>query len=114
MHITRLDDAPEYHAPGHDGMRCLRMLGREAGPADFAWMGLLIIEPGGTIDKSVSPYEKLYIVLEGELVFVSGETPATLVRWDACRVGPNEDRAISNRSNRQATVVLAMSNIILD
>lgn len=114
MHVTRLDDAPEYHAPGHDGMRCLRMLGKEAGPAGFGWMGLSIIEPGGTIEKSFSPYEKLYLVLEGELVFMSGEITAILGRWDACRIGPNEDREISNRSDRQATIVLAMSNVILD
>lgn len=114
MHVTHFAEAPEYSAPGHDGMRCLRMLGKEACPSGFAWMGLSIIEPGGCIQPSASPYEKLYLVVEGELEFSGGGAPTALGRWDACRFAPGEERMIANRSGRQATVVLAMANMILD
>lgn len=113
MHVTRFDEAPEYSAPGHIGMRCRRMLGREAGPADFAWLGVSIIEPGGCIEPASSPFEKLYLVLDGELEFSIPGARAVLTKWDACRIAPNEARMISNLSNRQATVMLAMSNVHL-
>lgn len=111
MDVTRFDEAPEYSAPGHVGMRCLRMLGREAGPADFAWLGVSIIEPGGCIEPARSPFEKLYLVLEGELQFGAEGTRTVLAKWDACRFAPNEERVISNLSDKQATVMLAMSNV---
>lgn len=111
MHVTRFDEAPEYAAPGHFRTRCLRMLGREAGPADFAWLGVSIIEPGGCIEPARSPYEKLYLVLEGELQFGDGEANDRLTTWDACRFAPDEERTIRNMSDRQATVMLAMSNV---
>ena len=47
MHVTRLDSAPAYDAPGHAGMRMLRLQGREAGPADQLWLGLSTLLPGG-------------------------------------------------------------------
>jgi uncharacterized cupin superfamily protein len=114
MDVTRFAEAPEYHAPGHEGMRCLRMLGREAGPSGVAWMGLSIIEPGGCVQPSVSPYEKLYLVIEGELEFSNQEGVVILRPWDACRFAQNERRTIANRSGQRATVLLAMANIILE
>jgi len=113
MHVTRFGEAPEYMAPGHIGMRCLRMLGKESGPADFAWMGLSIIESGGSIEAAASPFEKLYLVLDGELEFRTPGESNWLTKWDACRVAPNEERTIVNLSSHQATVMLVMANIQL-
>lgn len=113
MHVTRFDQAPEYSAPGHIGMRCLRMLGREAGPAEFAWLGISIIDPGGCIEPASSTFEKLYLVLEGELEFTNTESKLVLGKWDACRFAPNEERMITNLSDRPAAIMLAMSNIRL-
>lgn len=114
MNVTRFAEAPEYHAAGHEGMRCLRMLGKEAGPAGFGWLGLSIIEPGGTVRPSDSPYEKLYFVVEGELQFGDGDTFTRLGRFDACRFDQGESRTIVNSSDQPATVLLAMANVILD
>ena len=111
MHVTRFDEAPEYSAPGHIGTRCLRMLGREAGPAEFAWLGVSIIEPGGCIEPARSPFEKLYLVLDGELEFGAEDVTWVLKKWDACRFAPNEERAIRNSSDTPASVMLAMSNV---
>ena len=47
MNVTRLAAAPAYEAPGHDGMRMLRLQGREAGPADMLWLGVSPLLPGG-------------------------------------------------------------------
>ena len=46
MNVTRLHAAPEYLAPNHFDMRCLRLQGREAGPAEQLWLGVSIIAPG--------------------------------------------------------------------
>jgi uncharacterized cupin superfamily protein len=114
MHVTRFAQAPEYQAPGHDGMRTVRMLGKEAGPAGFAWMGLSIIEPGGCIQPSVSPFEKLYLVVEGEVEFANGEQSERLGTWDACRFAQSETRAVRNTTDRQAVILLVMANTVLN
>ena len=71
MHVTRIDQAPEYVAPNHFDMTCLRLQGREAGPAVQLWMGLSILQPGGHTSLDPSPIEKHYVVLEGELTLVT-------------------------------------------
>ncbi len=113
MHVTRIDDAPEYQAPNHFGMRCLRLQGREAGPAEQLWLGLSVIEPGGHTGLDPSPMEKHYVVLEGELTLL-GELPdgtrtsAVLRAQDSCRFAPGEKRQLRNHTDREARVLLAM------
>ena len=113
MHVTRLNDAPEYQAPNHFGMRCLRLQGREAGPAEQLWLGLSIIEPGGHTGLDPSPMEKHYVVIEGELTLVGqlngGVAEEALLRaGDSCRFAPGEARQLVNRSPAVARVLLAM------
>lgn len=113
MHVTRIDAAPEYQAPNHFDMRCLRLQGREAGPAEQLWLGLSIIAPGGRTGLDPSPMEKHYVVLEGELTLV-GETPgealqtAVLRAHDSCRFAPGEKRQLVNHGGHIAKVLLAM------
>ena len=108
MHVTRLDTAPAYDAPGHAEMRMLRLQGREAGPADQLWLGLSYLLPGGGTTLDASGIEKMYVVLEGEVVTSNGTEEATLGRWDSCRIAPGEPRQLSNRANRPAAILLAM------
>src|SRR5271168_2539368 len=108
MHVTRLDRAPACDAPGHAGMRMLRLQGREAGPADQLWLGLSYLLPGGGTTLDASNIEKMYVVLEGEVVVSNGAEEATLGQWDSCRIAPGEARALSNRTNRPAAILLAM------
>ena len=112
MHVTRIEDAPPYEAPNHFGMTCLRLQGREAGPAQQLWLGLSIIEPGGRTGLDPSPMEKHYVVLEGELTLVgevSGvQTTAVLRAHDSARFAPGEKRQLVNHSGQVARVLLAM------
>ena len=108
MHITHLASAPAYEAPGHTAMRMLRLQGREAGPADTLWLGLSHLLPGGGTTLDASPQEKLYVVLEGEVTISNGTETATLGPWDPCRIAPGEPRSLVNRTNRPASVLLAM------
>lgn len=108
MNVVRLDAAPAYEAPGHDNMHMLRLQGREAGPSDVLWLGLSHLLPGGGTTLDASPLEKMYIVLDGEVTISNGTEEVTLRPWDSCRIAPEEPRALSNRTNRPATILLAM------
>jgi len=112
MDITRFETAPEYTAPAHEGMRCRRLQGHEASPAEQLWLGVSVVEPGGRTGLDASPFEKHYVVLDGELTLVAElegrREEAVLRRHDSCRFAPGEKRQLVNRSDRQAMVLLAM------
>ena len=108
MNVVRLDAAPAYEAPGHSQMRMLRLQGRDAGASDVLWLGLSHILPGGGTTLDASPLEKMYVVLEGEVTISNGTEEVTLRPWDSCRIAPDEPRSLSNRTNRPATILLAM------
>ena len=108
MNVVRLAAAPPYEAPGHDNMRMLRLQGREAGPSEVLWLGLSHLLPGGGTTLDASPIEKMYVVLDGEVTISNGTDEVTLKPWDSCRIAPDEPRALSNRTNRPATILLAM------
>jgi len=108
MNITRFETAPAYFPPNHHGMHCMRLQGHEAGPSDSLWLGVSHILPGGGTTLDASPVEKHYVVLEGEVSIETEEGEFVLKRHDSCRLAPGEKRALHNRSNRPATVLLAM------
>lgn len=109
MHVTRFAQAPAYQAPGHADMHMLRLQGREAGPAGQLWLGVSHLLPGGGTTLDASGIEKIYVVLDGEVVVSNGAgEEAALLAWDSCRIAPGEGRQLSNRTNRTATILLAM------
>lgn len=114
MHVTRLAQAVPYEAKDHTGMRCTRVQGKEAGPSQQMWMGLLHMEPGGTTGLAGSAIEKLYLVLQGEVAMIceaDGQREEAVLRtWDSCRYAPGEARQLINRSQEPAVVAIVMAN----
>ena len=108
MNVVRFENAPAYFPPNHDGMHCLRLQGHEAGPSDTVWLGVSHLLPGGGTTLDASPVEKFYIVLDGEVTVVTESGEATLGRNDSCRLAPGEKRALKNRTNRPASILLVM------
>lgn len=108
MNLTRLAAAPTYLPPKHTDMRCLRLQGHEAGPSDTLWLGLSHLLPGGCTELDASTVEKHYVVLEGAVTVVTEDGEATLGVWDSCRLAPGEKRRLENRTNRSASILLAM------
>ena len=108
MHVTRLDSAPAYHPPNHHDMRCLRLQGHEATPSESLWLGLSYLLPGGHTTLDASPLEKLYVVVEGAVTIVTDGGEATLGPLNSCRIAPGERRRLENRTNRSASILLAM------
>lgn len=108
MNVTRFHSAPPYQAPGHSDMRMFRLQGREAGPSDQLWLGVSELLPGGGTTLNISSVEKMYVVLEGEVVVSNGEDESTLGRLNSCRIAAGEGRKLENRCDRNATILLAM------
>lgn len=108
MHVVRIDAAPAYEAPGHHLMEMRRLQGREAGPADTVWLGLSTLAPGGGTTLDGSNVEKIYLVLEGELLLSNGIEEVRLARLDSCRLAPGEARQLRNAGTAPAVVLLVM------
>ncbi|MFD1560573.1 cupin domain-containing protein [Paraburkholderia silviterrae] len=108
MNVTRYEKAPQYFPENHFAMRCVRLQGHEAGPAESLWIGVSVIEPGGHTTLSASALEKHYVVLAGELTVQTEEGEVVLRTNDSCRLAPNEQRALKNRSSAPVSVLLAM------
>ncbi|MCU9953821.1 MULTISPECIES: cupin domain-containing protein [Burkholderia] len=108
MNVTRFRDAPEYFPPNHFGMQCVRLQGREAGPAESLWLGVSTIEPGGHTTMDGSGVEKHYVVLEGRVCVDADGVEVELQVFDSCRLAPGERRSLHNRSDRPVRILLAM------
>lgn len=108
MQVTRYSIAKSYEAPEHFDMRCLRLQGHEATETDTIWIGLSHLLPGGHTSLKASANEKIYIVVGGEVTIETESEAVTLGFLDSCRLAPGEARALSNRTNAPASVLLAM------
>lgn len=108
MKVNRLQELAPYAAEGHVDMRCLRVQGHDASPATSAWMGMSILLPSGHTSLTASRVEKMYVVLDGEVVLSNGSDEATLGRFDSCYFKPGEARSLRNATNEAATILLVM------
>lgn len=108
MNVTRFAEAPAYSPPNHEGMHCLRLQGHESGPSDTVWLGVSHILPGGGTTLDASPVEKFYVVLDGAVTVMTESGEETLARHDSCRLAPGEKRALKNRTNVPASILLVM------
>jgi mannose-6-phosphate isomerase-like protein (cupin superfamily) len=110
MHVTRLADAKAYDAPKHAGVHSLRLQGLEATPAGFCSIGLSYYLPGGQAEMSAGPQEKIYVMIEGELVVELADGSRTVLKpMDSCLIGANESREVRNETNAPATLLVAMA-----
>lgn len=108
MKVTRIDDARPYEAPGHFDMLGLRLQGKEASPSEVLTLGLSHFLPGGGASESASALERIYIVVEGEMtVTVAGEE-VVLAALDSVLILAGEPRALVNRTNRPAAMLVVM------
>ena len=99
MHIKRFQDAKPYEAPNHRGVVGLRLQGFETGGPTNQWVGFSQFLPGGGAGPDSTPFEKVYVVLEGELTMIIGGVATVLRALDSCTIAPGEVREIINSSN---------------
>lgn len=108
MEVTRLDQARPYDAPKHHDCTALRLQGFDASDAGAFWVGLSHFLPGGGAEHDATPLEKIYVVVDGEVTVVTDDGEATLRPLDSCRLAPGEARSVENRTNRPASMLVAM------
>lgn len=108
MEVTRLDDARPYEGPKHHGVSTLRLQGFDVSSAANFWVGLSHFLPGGGAEMDATPLEKVYVVVDGEVTVVTDDGDTTLRPLDSCWLAPGEARAIENRTNRPASMLVVM------
>ena len=108
MHLKRFADARPYEAPNHFNVTGLRLQGFEDnGPAN-QWVGLSHFLPGGGAGPDSTPFEKVYIVLEGEMTVIIEGEETVLGKYDSCTIPPGEVRTIENRRNDICTMLVVI------
>jgi mannose-6-phosphate isomerase-like protein (cupin superfamily) len=108
MQVTRLASARPYDAPKHHDVRALRLQGFDASPVEGFWVGLSHYLPGGRAERDATPLEKVYVVVEGEIVVTTDEGEATLGPLDSCYLAAGEARTVENRTNLSASMLVVM------
>lgn len=99
MHVRRFADARPYDAPNHRAVVGLRLQGFEPDGPCNQWVGLSQFLPGGGAGPDATPFEKVYVVLEGEMTVSAGNVTAVLGKYDSCTIPPGEVREIVNQRN---------------
>jgi quercetin dioxygenase-like cupin family protein len=99
MLVKRFRDAKPYEAPSHRGAVGLRLQGFEENGPKNQWVGLSQFLPGGGAGPDSTPFEKVYVVLEGEMCVIVAGKEIVLGPFDSCTIPPGEVREIVNRSN---------------
>jgi len=99
MHVKRFADAKPYEAPNHRGVVGLRLQGFEPGGPTNQWIGYSQFLPGGGAGPDSTPFEKVYVVLSGEMTMLIDGKETVLGAMDSCTIAANEVREIVNRTN---------------
>lgn len=108
MHIKRFSEAGPYDAPNHRGVVGLRLQGfEEEGPKN-QWVGLSQFLPGGGAGPDSTPFEKVYVVLDGEMTVIVDGRETVLGPLDSCTIPPGEVRAIENRTNHVCKMLVVI------
>lgn len=108
MHVKRFQDAQSYDAPNHWDVVGLRLQGFEEGGPTNQWVGLSQFLPGGGAGPDSTPFEKIYVVLEGEMTVIIDGAETVLGKYDSCTIAPGEVRKIENRSNLVCTMLVVI------
>ena len=108
MLVKRFADAKPYEAPNHRGVAGLRLQGFEEGGPTNQWVGLSQYLPGGGAGPDSTPFEKVYVVLDGEMTIIVDGKETVLRKLDSCTIPPNEIRELTNRQNGVCTMLVVI------
>lgn len=108
MHVKRFKDAKPYEAPNHRGVLGLRLQGFEEGGPKNQWVGFSQFLPGGGAGPDSTPFEKVYVVIEGEMTVIVNGAETVLGAMDSCTIAADEVREIVNRSNHVCKMLVVI------
>lgn len=108
MLVKRFQDAKPYDAPNHWGVVGLRLQGFEPGGPTNQWIGYSQFLPGGGAGPDSTPFEKVYVVLEGEMTLEWDDQTAVLGPMDSCTVPAGQLRRIENKTNHVCKMLVVI------
>ena len=109
MFVTRFTDVLVTHVDKHFGCEVKRLQRADVtGPTSFT-VSLTRFKPFGGAEADISLFEKVYVVLEGELIVRTGGHESTLRKLDSCCIRPNEYRSVMNEGTEDAVVLVVIS-----
>lgn len=108
MLVKRFEEAKPYDAPNHRGVHGLRLQGFEVGGPTNQWIGFSQFLPGGGAGPDSTPFEKVYVVLEGQMTVIIGGQETLLGPMDSCTIAAGELREIVNRSNHVCKMLVVI------
>ncbi len=108
MLVKRFADAEKYEAPNHWDVTGLRLQGFEDGGPENQWVGYSQFLPGGGAGPDSTPFEKVYVVLEGEMTVIIDGKETVLGAMDSATIAPDEVRKIENRSNHVCKMLVVI------
>lgn len=103
-----LDQVKPYEVAKHFKMIALMLHGKDESGSQNFWVGMSHFLPGGGAEWGSSPLEKIYFVLEGEVVVKSETQEFVLGPWDSIYIGPDVKRDLINKTNKTATMLVIM------
>lgn len=106
MRITRLVDAEPFHPAGHEGVGPVRLQGGESTPTSDLTVALSHYLPGGRAEMSPQPTEVVYVLVSGALLMISEGEEATLGPLDSVHFTTGTMRAVENRTNLPASMLV--------
>ena len=108
MLVNRYAADKAYESPNHWDVKALRIQGFEDGGPENQWVGLSQFLPGGGAGPDSTPFEKVYVVLEGEMTVTIDGRDTVLGAMDSCTIPAGEVRKIENRSNHLCKMLVVM------
>ena len=108
MKVSRIKDAKPYAAAKHFNMVPLRLQGFDVTDSKNFWVGLSHFLPGGGAEKDGTPLEKVYVVTAGEVTVITDSGTQTLGVMDSVYLAAGEVRAVENRTNLPASMLVIM------
>jgi glyoxylate utilization-related uncharacterized protein len=111
MKKVEFKDVKPYQAPLHFDMKSMKLHGKEESGITQFWMGMSYFLPDGGAEWAYedSPTEKIYYMVDGEIVVNSKDGEIILRKGDSLFIGPHEGRSMINRTNQVATVLVVIS-----
>ena len=108
MLLKRFADARPYDAPNHRGVSGLRLQGFEDGGPTNQWVGFSQFLPGGGAGPDATMFEKVYVVLEGQMTIQTADRTVALDPMDSCTIAAGEIRELINRSNHVCKMLVVI------
>ncbi|MEM2273611.1 MAG: cupin domain-containing protein [Candidatus Bathyarchaeia archaeon] len=107
MKKVELKDAKPYEAAGHFRMVALRLQHKETTGVESFWVGLSHFLPGGGAEMSAANFERVYVMISGEMTVVTENGEEMVLRpLDSLYVPAGEKRYLINKTNMPATMLV--------